>query len=156
MAAIDDLKNLLLLDIRQLEKLANTLKKENTCLSDSDTKALETLTREKNAILGDVRERAKQKIRVLVSMGFRPDSGEPSRFIRSAGLHEAYSLWQEADLKLKECHVLNENNGRIINHLQKRLTRLTDIFRGASGQQKLYGAKGQQTTVSSRTVLASA
>lgn len=156
MAAIDDLKNLLLLDIRQLENLADTLKKEKTCLSGSDTKALEALTREKNAILGDVRERAKQKIRVLVAMGFRPDNGDPSRFIRSAGLHEAYALWQEADLKLKECHVLNENNGRIINHLQKRLTRLTDIFRGASGQQKLYGAKGQQTTVSSRTVLASA
>ncbi|MDS1309991.1 MULTISPECIES: flagella synthesis protein FlgN [Marinobacter] len=156
MAAIDDLKNLLSLDIRQLETLADILKNEKTCLSGSDTKALDTLTREKNAILGEIRERAKQKIRTLVAMGFRPDSGDPSRFIRSAGLDELYALWQEADSKLRECHVLNENNGRIINHLQKRLTRLTDIFRGASGQQKLYGAKGQQTTVSSRTVLASA
>lgn len=156
MAAIDDLKNLLSLDIRQLETLADILKNENSCLSGSDTKALEALTREKNAVLGEIRERAKQKIRTLVAMGFRPDSGDPSRFIRSAGLNELYALWQEADLKLRECHILNENNGRIINHLQKRLTRLTDIFRGASGQQKLYGAKGQQTTVSSRTVLASA
>ncbi|MBK1874816.1 flagellar protein FlgN [Marinobacter sp. 1-3A] len=156
MAAIDDLKNLLSLDIRQLETLADILKNEKTCLSGSDTKALDTLTREKNAVLGEIRERAKQKIRTLVAMGFRPDSGDPSRFIRSAGLDELYALWQEADSKLRECHVLNENNGRIINHLQKRLTRLTDIFRGASGQQKLYGAKGQQTTVSSRTVLASA
>lgn len=89
-------------------------------------------------------------------MGFRPESGDPSRFIRSAGLNDLYALWQEADTKLRECHMLNENNGRIINHLQKRLTRLTDIFRGASGQQKLYGAKGQHTTVSNRTVLASA
>src|SRR5690554_1537278 len=156
MAAIDDLKNLLSLDIRQLETLADILKNEKSSLSDSDTKALEALTREKNAVLGEIRERAKQKIRTLVAMGFRPDSGDPSRFIRSAGLDELYALWQEADSKLRECHVLNENNGRIINHLQKRLTRLTDIFRGASGQQKLYGAKGQQTTVSSRTVLASA
>ncbi|WP_309044397.1 flagella synthesis protein FlgN [Marinobacter sediminicola] len=156
MAAIDNLKNLLSLDIRQLETLADILKNEKTCLSDSDTKALDTLTREKNAVLGDIRERAKQKIRTLVAMGFRPDSGDPSRFIRSAGLDELYALWQEADSKLRECHILNENNGRIINHLQKRLTRLTDIFRGASGQQKLYGAKGQQTTVSNRTVLASA
>ncbi|WP_298446975.1 flagella synthesis protein FlgN [uncultured Marinobacter sp.] len=156
MAAIDDLKNLLSLDIRQLETLADILKNEKTCLSGSDTKALDTLTREKNAVLGEIRERAKQKIRTLVAMGFRPDSGDPSRFIRSAGLDELYALWQEADSKLRECHILNENNGRIINHLQKRLTRLTDIFRGASGQQKLYGAKGQQTTVSSRTVLASA
>ncbi|WP_417519056.1 flagella synthesis protein FlgN [Marinobacter sp.] len=156
MAAIDDLKNLLSLDIRQLDSLADILQKENACLSGSDAKALETLTREKNALLGEIRERAKQKIRTLVAMGFRPDSGEPSRFIRSAGLDDLYTLWQKADKKLRECHTLNENNGRIINHLQKRLTRLTDIFRGASGQQKLYGAKGQQTTVSSRTVLASA
>lgn len=89
-------------------------------------------------------------------MGFRPDSGEPSRFIRSAGLNDLHTLWQQAETKLRECQALNENNGRIINHLQKRLARLTDIFRGASGQQKLYGAKGQQTTVSNRTVLASA
>ncbi|MDO6442181.1 MULTISPECIES: flagella synthesis protein FlgN [unclassified Marinobacter] len=156
MAAIDDLKNLLSLDIHQLDSLVDVLQKEKSCLSGSDAKALETLTREKNALLGEIRERAKQKIRTLVAMGFRPDSGEPSRFIRSAGLDDLYTLWQKADEKLRECHTLNQNNGRIINHLQKRLTRLTDIFRGASGQQKLYGAKGQQTTVSSRTVLASA
>lgn len=156
MAAIDDLKNLLSLDIRQLETLADTLHKEKSCLSGSDTKSLDTLTQEKNTVLGEIRERAKQKVHLLVAMGFRPDSGEPSRFIRSAGLNDLYTLWQEADAKLRECHILNENNGRILNHLQKRLTRLTDIFRGASGQQKLYGAKGQQTTVSSRTVLASA
>ncbi|SOB75709.1 flagella synthesis protein FlgN [Marinobacter sp. LV10R510-11A] len=156
MAAIDVLKNLLSLDIRQLETLADTLHKEKSCLSGSDTKTLDTLTQEKNTVLGEIRERAKQKIHLLVAMGFRPDSGEPSRFIRSAGLNDLYTLWQEADAKLRECHILNENNGRILNHLQKRLTRLTDIFRGASGQQKLYGAKGQQTTVSSRTVFASA
>lgn len=156
MAAIDDLKNLLSQDIRQLETLADILKNEKTCLSGSDTKALDTLTREKNAILEQIRERAKQKIHSLVAMGFRPDSGDPSRFILSAGLDELYALWQEADASLRQCHTLNESNGRIINHLQKRLARLTDIFRGASGQQKLYGAKGQQTTVSSRTVLASA
>lgn len=156
MAAIDDLKNFLSVDIRQLDDLADILKQEKSCLSGSDTKTLESLTREKNAILGQIRERAKQKIHTLVAMGFRPDSGDPSRFIRSAGLSDLYGLWQEADSRLRECHLLNENNGRIISHLQKRLTRLTDIFRGASGQQKLYGAKGQQTTVSSRTVLASA
>jgi len=156
MAAIDDLKNLLSQDIRQLETLVEILRQEKSCLSNSDSKALETLTRQKNAALEEIRMRAKQKIRLLVAMGFRPDSGEPSRFIRSAGFNDLYALWHEADTKLRECHLLNEDNGRIINHLQKRLTRLTDILRGASNQQKLYGAKGQQTTVSSRTVLASA
>lgn len=89
-------------------------------------------------------------------MGYRPESGEPSRFIRSAGFSDLFELWQEADQKLRTCQTLNQTNGRVISHLQKRLSRLTDIFRGATGQQKLYGAQGQQTTVSSSTVLASA
>ena len=114
------------------------------------------MTSEKNDLLGAIRERAKQKIRTLVQMGYRPESGEPSRFIRSAGLSDLFQLWQEADQKLRACQTLNQNNGRVITHLQKRLTRLTDIFRGTNGQQKLYGARGDLTTVASRTVLASA
>jgi flagella synthesis protein FlgN len=44
----------------------------------------------------------------------------------------------------------------VIAHLQKRLLKLTEIFRGATGQDKLYGAKGQEEGVSHRNVLASA
>lgn len=156
MAAIDDLKTLLAQDISQLDELADLLGKEKTLLGKSDLRQLEALTQEKNRLLGAIRERAKQKIRTLVQMGYRPDNGEPSRFIRSAGLIEVTELWQQADRKLKTCQALNQTNGRVISHLQKRLSRLTDIFRGATGQQKLYGARGEQTSVSSSTVLASA
>lgn len=156
MAAIDDLKTYLSQDVSQLEVLADVLNREKTCLANSDLRQLETLTKEKNDLLAAIRERAKQKIRTLVQMGYRPESGDPSRFIRSAGFSDLFELWQDADRKLKACQTLNQTNGRVISHLQKRLSRLTDIFRGATGQQKLYGAQGQQTTVSSRTVLASA
>jgi|25BtaG_2_1085352.scaffolds.fasta_scaffold00225_13 flagella synthesis protein FlgN len=156
MAAIDDLKNLLSQDISQLDTLADILDKEKACLASSDLQALNALTKEKNDLLSAVRERARQKIRTLVQMGYRPESGEPSRFIRSAGLSDLDQLWQDADRKLRACQTLNQTNGRVISHLQKRLTRLTDIFRGATSQPKLYGAHGEQTTVSSRTVLASA
>ncbi len=156
MAAIDDLKTLLAQDISQLDELADLLGKEKTLLGNSDLRQLEALTQEKNRLLGAIRERAKQKIRTLVQMGYRPENGEPSRFIRSAGLIDVTELWQQADSKLKTCQALNQTNGRVISHLQKRLSRLTDIFRGATGQQKLYGARGEQTSVSSSTVLASA
>ncbi|WP_372995776.1 flagella synthesis protein FlgN [Marinobacter sp.] len=156
MAAIDDLKTLLSQDISQLETLADILDREKSCLAKSDLRQLDALTKEKNDLLSALRERAKQKIRTLVQMGYRPESGDPSRFIRSAGSAELFNLWQDADRKLRACQTLNQTNGRVIAHLQKRLSRLTDIFRGATGQQKLYGAQGQQTTVSSSTVLASA
>lgn len=156
MAAIEELKTLLSDDIRQLETLADVLLREKQVLSSPDITPLQDITSQKNALLGEIRERAKQKIRLLVSLGYRPDAGEPSRFIRASGQTDLFKLWQTADQKLRACQDLNLNNGRVVGHLQKRLNKLTDIFRGASAQQKLYGAKGEQTSVSNSTILASA
>lgn len=156
MAAIDDLTQLLNDDIRDLEQLSDTLTAEKAALRGSDINAIEPLTQIKNTLLNQVRERAKQKVHALVAMGYRPDAGAPSQFIRSAGLVDLTALWQRAEKKLAHCQELNGLNGRIITHLQKRLASLTDIFRGSSGQAKLYGASGQQTSLGQRNILASA
>ncbi|MBE0487129.1 flagella synthesis protein FlgN [Marinobacter sp.] len=156
MTTIDELKTLLSEDIRQLDTLADVLSQESQVLSSADIKPLEDITAKKDDILGQIRARAKQKIHLLVSMGYRPDAGEPSRFIRASGQDDLYRLWKAADEKMRACQDLNQLNGRVVGHLQKRLNKLTEIFRGASAQQKLYGAKGEQTSVSNRTILASA
>jgi flagella synthesis protein FlgN len=156
MAAIDDLKHLLAQDVRQLSAMADLLRDEKELLSTSDIKQLQALTDEKNAQLEQIRERAKLKIHALVAMGFRPESGNPSRFIAAAGLTELHQLWRQADQALTQCQQLNQNNGRVMAHMQKRLARLSDIVRGASSRQKLYGAGGQHTAVSSSIILASA
>jgi flagella synthesis protein FlgN len=156
MSNLDELKDLLNQDILQLTTLGDILGQEKSLLSGSDVKSLASVTQEKNHHLNQIRERAKAKIRILVAMGFRPDKGEPSRFLRSAGLDEAVALWDEASERLTHCQTLNLTNGRVIAHLQKRLARLTEIFRGATGQDKLYGAKGQEEAVSHSNVLASA
>ncbi len=156
MAAIDELKDLLAQDIRQLITMASLLSKEQQLLSTSDMQELQSVTEQKNSLLEQIRERAKLKIHALVALGFRPDSGTPSSFIAAAGLSELHRLWQQAEQHLKQCQQLNQNNGRVMTHMQKRLARLSDIVRGASSQQKLYGAGGQQMAVSSRTILASA
>ena len=156
MAAIDELKTLLNEDLRQLASLAELLSTEKDVLASAQVADLQQLTEQKNQILEGIRERARQKIHLLVAMGFRPGSGEPSVFIRAGGFEDLFQLWKQADAQLRQCQSLNQQNGRVVGHLQKRLSRLTDIFRGASSQPKLYGAKGEQTSVSSRNVLASA
>lgn len=156
MAAINDLKNLLTEDVQALDALADILAQEKEVLGSADMTALQSITEQKNLLLEGIRDRAKQKIRLLVSIGYKPDAGAPSRFIRASGLTELYDLWTSADSKLRFCQSVNENNGRVVGHLQKRLNRLTEIFRGASAQQKLYGATGEKTGNSSRTMLASA
>lgn len=156
MAAIDELKTLLNEDLRQLASLAELLSTEKDALASAQVADLQKLTEQKNQILEGIRERARQKIHLLVAMGFRPGSREPSVFIRAGGFEDLFQLWKQADAQLRQCQSLNQQNGRVVGHLQKRLSRLTDIFRGASSQPKLYGAKGEQTSVSSRNVLASA
>lgn len=156
MAAVDDLTALLARDAHQLDRLAELLENERTCLAQSDLSALDALAREKNDLLGALSERANLKTRALIRMGYRPEAGDPARFIRSAGFSELLALWQDAENKLQACQALNQTNGRVIGHLQKRLSGLIDIFRGTTGQQALYGAQGQQDTVPNRTILANA
>lgn len=147
MAAIDELKKLLGQDIRQLEHLMGVLEREKGELKSSSVPALENLTREKNETLNGVRERARRKVHLLVEMGFQPNSGDPSQFIRAAGLDELTRLWAEAEARLRDCHALNSVNGRIIGNLQQRLGRLTELFRGAGDQAKLYGASGESRSL---------
>ncbi|WP_404363032.1 flagella synthesis protein FlgN [Marinobacter sp.] len=156
MAPIDELKQLLDEDIQNLRDLTSTLHAEKEALRASDIKAIEPLTQAKNSLLEQVRERAKRKIHLLVAMGYRPQTGEPSQFIRSAGIGELTALWQSAEEELKACKELNGRNGRIVGHLQQRLGRLTDIFRGSAGHAKLYGASGQQTSLGHKNILGSA
>lgn len=156
MKAVEELKQFLSEDLDQLESLTEILRREKELLRQSDIRALQAVTEEKNALLAGFRSRARHKIRALVAMGYRPDMGTPSRFIRASGLTEVYRLWQQADERLRACHQANQENGRIIGHLQKRLERLTDIFRGGANLPKLYGARGEQTSVGERSILASA
>ncbi|MCK7543156.1 flagellar protein FlgN [Marinobacter bryozoorum] len=156
MSTTEKLQALLNHDLDQLRQLKTLLEEEKALLGNADVRAIEPLTGRKNALLGDIRERARQKVHLLVEMGFRPDQGPPSRFIRSAGLTDLYKSWEAAQSVLAECHALNQQNSKVVSHLQSRLSRLTDIFRGSSGQQKLYGATGQQTSVGQRNILASA
>jgi len=156
MKAAEELKQFLSEDLSQLESLADILRREKELLRQSDVRRLQALNEEKKALLGDFRKRARLKIQSLVAMGYRPELGAPSRFIRASGLAEIYHLWQQADERLRTCQQANQENGRILAHLQKRLERLTDIFRGGSGLPKLYGARGEQTSVGGRNILASA
>lgn len=156
MSATQELQRLLESDIHQLNALRVLLEEEAALLRNPDVRGLEPLTQRKNEILDQIRARAREKVHLLVRIGYRPELGDPSRFIRSAGLTGLADTWSQANSALADCKTLNQQNSRIVGHLQTRLSRLTDIFRGSSGQQKLYGATGQQTNVGQRNILASA
>lgn len=152
-----DLKTLLKKDLANLEQLHNTLHSEHEALRANDASTLEQTATDKDRLLKAIRERAKTKIRLLVNLGYHPDSGEsPSSFLgRTTGDQALIGLWHNAQSQLEECQRRNAVNGRIINHMQRRLTRISDIIRGADRNQSLYGKAGETQSLNHSNVLAS-
>jgi len=153
---IDQLAALLNTDLQSLDLLDAALQQEHQALEKNTSEALESATREKNALLEQLRERARQKVHLLVDLGYRPDKGAPSAFLEHNGAPaRMLELWHRAQSRLEDCQRQNAVNGRIISHMQRRLTRMADILRGNDRSQRLYGAAGQTQNLNHNSVLAS-
>ncbi len=154
----NDLKALLKKDLANLEQLHKVLQGEHEALRNNNALDLEQAATEKDRLLKAIRERAKTKIRLLVNLGYHPDSGEtPSDFLqKKTGDQVLIELWRNAQSQLETCQRTNAVNGRIINHMQRRLTRISDIIRGADRNQSLYGKAGETQSLTHSSVLASA
>lgn len=153
---IEDLKKRLIGDAQDLKALKAIIEQEKILLSENRVNELEPLANQKGELLSRIRESARQKIHLLVQIGFRPDQGEPSKFIQSLGDAALLARWQDAHQALVDCQFHNEVNGRIVSHLQRRVSRLSDIIRGKDLQPALYGASGKQQRMGGGQVLASA
>lgn len=154
---IDGLKSLLRKDEANLDQLLKVLEAEHEALASNDMTALENATSEKDTILQAVRERAKRKIRLLVELGYRPDSGQaPSVFLKQVSSDDdLIGRWESAQSYLERCQQKNAVNGRILGHLQRRVTRISDIIRGADRSQSLYSSGGETQSLNHSHVLAS-
>lgn len=151
-----ELKTLLNQDLSLLTDLTALLEQEQGALGENDMATLEALVSTKHGILDRIRDNAKEKIRHLVTAGFKPTSGVPSTFLQGLGDEDLSTLWQDVHQAMAQCQGANSINGQIITHLQKRTGRLSEIIRGVNPNQKLYGAGGREEAVSHKSVLASA
>lgn len=154
---VDGLKSLLRKDEANLEQLLAILETEHRALASNDMTTLENATNEKDELLKAIRERAKRKIRLLTQLGYRPDSVEsPSLFLeRISGDASLMERWRRAQKQLEHCQHRNAVNGRILGHLQRRITRISDIIRGADRNQSLYGSAGETQSLNHSQVLTS-
>ncbi|TVP58071.1 MAG: flagellar protein FlgN [Halomonadaceae bacterium] len=153
---LEQLTTLLRNDLENLKALNHTLGQEHRALESNNADSLTALSSEKEQLLAALRQRARQKVRLLVELGFRPDLGSPSAFlVKQAVSPELLGLWQKAQTGLEICQRQNSVNGRIISHMQRRLARMADILRGNDRSQRLYGSAGETRNLNHNSVLAS-
>lgn len=153
---LDDLKTLLQQDLVSLCELNDLLRAERKALARNDMAEVEALVVKKNELLDRLRTRAHEKVRYLVAAGYQSATGHPSTFIGQLSHPDLEQLWAATHDVMSNCQAANTVNGQVINHLQKRVGRLSEIIRGASPGQKLYGSAGREEAVSHKTVLANA
>ncbi|MAL98317.1 MAG: flagellar biosynthesis protein FlgN [Alteromonadaceae bacterium] len=151
-----DLKTLLQQDLVSLDELNDLLRAERKALARNDMAEVEALVVKKNELLDLLRARAHEKVRHLVAAGYQSSTGHPSTFIGQLKDPALEQLWSAANNAMSNCQAANTVNGQVINHLQKRVGRLSEIIRGASPGQKLYGSAGREEALSHKTVLANA
>ncbi len=156
MAATDDLIRQLDTDIQILTQLRSLLEEERSALETNAVESIQEIHPQKAMCLDQLRESARKKVHFLVQLGFRPDAGEAFQFVRSLDNPELVERWVQAQDALQHCQFVNEVNGRVIAHLQRRVDRLTEILRGQSTQPKLYGKAGKETGLGGSMILASA
>lgn len=145
-------------DLHTFSKLRELLDSEKAALRVNDIPLIAALAANKQTLLDQTRESARQKIRLLVKMGYRPDVGDPARFLAGAGLTALAENWHACQKGLADCKQINEVNGRVIVHMQRRTEQLASILRGAASgrQQTLYGQSGRTHSLTHSTILASA
>lgn len=153
---IEALKTLLQQDITSLTELGGLLRQERQALARNDIVTVGTLVERKNGLLDLLRARAHEKVNLLVAAGYQSAAGQPSSFILQLGDTALNELWAAATEAMDECQAANTVNGQVVNHLQKRVGRLSEIIRGVSPGQKLYGSAGREEALCHKTVLANA
>ena len=80
----------------------------------------------------------------------------PSQFLKQiSGDDDLIQRWHNAQDRLERCQQKNAVNGRIVGHLQRRVTRISEIIRGSDRNQSLYSSGGETQSVNHSHVLAS-
>jgi len=128
-------------DLNTLSELESILKQERLHLEANDTSAINDIAVQKTPLLATIESHA-------VARGNWVKSCKvplPKLLKLLAEKAPAASkLYQQCHQKLKQVHILNEVNGRIIAASQQRVDNLMSIIRGQGKRSQLYGQNGKK------------
>lgn len=126
------------------DAILEMLGREREGLLAGDLSVLETVAREKTALMDELEQMRAQEFRLLERKGTEyffqrrtrtPDQADQVRSIRSAH--------RDAVDAIAECQALNARNGLLLQHRIGYVRRALQALGGADGNAGLYGADGR-------------
>ena len=114
---------------QRADQLLATLEAERAALDGADAEALDEAGGRKQAIMQQL-EQLDAERQLLVR---QHPAGDPRRDSR----------WSQILQLLRQCHALNQRNGRLVNQRLAHMRQALAILTGHAGEGELYGSGGE-------------
>jgi len=145
--------------IELLESLTTLLMAERSALKDRETLNIQSLLAQKTELLKQLEQNASSRTQLLVDSGVEGNDKGMMSYLDSLPINAATTLrhqWQTLKDSLHNCQSANQVNGTILHRSKTQVETLLNIFRGQSGNQKLYTGAGKSTAIGGGHSLAKA
>ena len=129
----------------QLEQL---LQEESACLKQgSSSERLNSIVEKKLPVITDINQFSRQLSQILATESLSNDQqGVHTYFERAAAAGNSIATiqanWEETIRLAKQCRLLNEQNGAMIDMLQRHTQRSLNILKGKPMVANTYGKDG--------------
>lgn len=143
-------------DEKELKHLETALRKEREALQNRDLKLLEDVIKVKTSLLTSLEQRAKQKMQILIALGYTPNRMTIDEFLIDLKNQPLIRIWEYIRKKLRDCQSSNAVNGKVVSHSQMRVNKMMQIVRGQNSQASLYTASGKERSTPGTYRIASA
>lgn len=141
-------------DLHAAQRLQALLTQERELLQQRDHEALTALINEKNDHLALLEGHAKERAALLQALQIEDTGSSWEKFLASDdGLSPLIPLWHQLQQEVRQCHELNNHNGKLVARSQQTLKRLIDLVRGKNQNAGLYDASGSAANSASTNTL---
>lgn len=134
---------------QQLSRLHDLLQQENQVLAKGELDSVSELARQKELTTTAIEQCEQQRRKLLdqYQLGYDANSmAQLSRHLPRELVRELASVWQRIAAQGQQCKELNEINGIVLAHQQRRAITTLRILRGQTTHAELYSARGNSLT----------
>ncbi len=148
MTSLQQLRSILLAERDTASALLALLKSEREPLTSSDSEVMTKISAQKQPLLVQLEQLARQRVVVLNSEGFSADKDGLEAFIENQtepAANELKVILKSLKLAAKGCKENNQINGSIVNVNRQYLQKAMSILRGRDVNSTAYGPGGEYT-----------
>jgi len=129
-------------DKATIAQLKQTLQQESEALKTRAHSELPRLIEEKNQWLQALEHSSGQRAQILKASSLPTTKEAWEALLVDVGDQQIQNDWQSVQTEFKQCHTMNEVNGKLISRSRNTLGHLVNLLKGQDSTPELYNQSG--------------